>query len=292
MGKLSVGVAGWDYRDWNGIVYPAGSANRMDRLAFISRYVDAIEVNSTFYRPVAPRVAESWVRRTLPREGFRFTAKAHRTWTHERGDVTRDLVRPTLEGLAPIREAGQLGALLLQFPQSVHFTPDAMERLQRLVDLLGGWPLVVEVRHVSWNVDEAFDWLAENGVGWCAVDQPRVGRSTLEPVSRVTSRVAYLRLHGRNAADWFRPDAGRDRRYDYLYSADELEGLAETARGLSESAEETFVVQNNHFRGQALVNTLQLMRLLAGRTPAAPQDLVATYPALEPQVDVTRDRLF
>ena len=98
---------------------------------------------------------------------------------------------------------------------------------------------------------------------------------------RATSRVGYLRLHGRNTADWFREDAGRDARYDYLYSLRELEPLAKTATELANRTEELFVVQNNHFRGQALVNGLQMKHLVHGGSHAAPSDLVRSYPQLE-----------
>src|SRR5215471_19354928 len=127
-----IGVAGWDYPDWSGIVYPQGSSRGFDKLAWIARFVDAIEVNATFYRPVKPPVSASWLRRVENRPGFRFTAKAHRSWTHEAWVDPRPALEPTLEGLAPLRDAGMLGALLVQFPQSFHWTPDGRDRLARL----------------------------------------------------------------------------------------------------------------------------------------------------------------
>jgi len=287
---IRVGIAGWDYPDWDGAVYPVGS--RLDRLAWISRFVDLIEINSTFYRPAAPRTAAGWLRRTARRDGFAFSAKAHRAWSHEPLGDAAATVRPTLDGLAPLYEAGRLVALLVQFPQSFHHTPEALERLARLCDAAAGWPLVVEVRHVSWGDPAASAWLAGRGLSVCVVDQPRVGRATLGPDPRVTGRLAYLRLHGRNARDWFRPDAGRDARYDYLYAPREIETLAGTARTLAATAEELVVVQNNHFRGQALVNALQMMGHLHGARPAAPEALVRAYPDLAQQVRPLREGLF
>ena len=291
---IRVVVAGWDYPDWNGPVYPAGPTRPADRLTFLSRFVDVVEINNSFYRPVAPRVAESWLRRTeeAARSGFMFTAKAHRSWTHEPDADLVEVMPSVLDGLRPLREADRLGALLLQFPQSFHFDAAAIEHLSRLLDPLGDWPTAVEVRHRSWQADEAERFFRERRVAWCAVDQPRVGRSTLSALPRVTSDLAYLRLHGRNAAEWFRPDAGRDRRYDYLYDAGQLEQLAATARRMAGVAEELFVVQNNHFRGQALVNTLQMKHLLQGGKPSAPETLVNAYPELEPLVRIDPTRLF
>jgi uncharacterized protein YecE (DUF72 family) len=289
---IKVGVAGWDYPDWNGIVYPTRVGRGFDRLAHLARFVDLVEVNSSFYRPVAPRVAESWVRRTERRPEFVFTAKAHRSCTHEPADDPAAAASETLRGLAPLHDAGRLLALLLQFPQSFHFGKPAVGRLERLLPAFEGWPLAVEVRHASWESEPAAEWFERHGVGWCAVDQPRVGRSTAGLLARVTSPLAYMRLHGRNAADWFRPDAGRDARYDYLYDAAALEGLATAARAMAEAAENLVVVQNNHFRGQALVNALQMKSLLVGGRPEAPEELLALYPQLAPQVRVERTRLF
>jgi uncharacterized protein YecE (DUF72 family) len=290
--RVRVGVAGWDYADWNGIVYPVGSGRAFDRLAYLSRFVDVVEINSTFYRPAAPRVASSWVRRTAHRNEFRFTAKAHRSWTHESQDPTSDRVSATLEGLRPLRDADRLGALLVQFPQSFHDGRRQRERIDRLAEAAEGWPLVIEVRHVSWQSEDVESWFSSRGIGWCLVDQPRVGRSTLGALPRVTGPTAYMRLHGRNRSDWFRADAGRDQRYDYLYPRVQMRTLAQQARRMACRAEQLFVIQNNHFRGQALVNALQMKRLLGGETPRAPQELVATYPQLEAEVVTEYTRLF
>jgi len=288
----SVGVAGWDYPDWNGIVYPPRSQPRFDRLAWLARFVDVVEVNATFYRPVAARVAATWIRRVAARPAFRFTAKAHRSWTHETWDDAAAVVGPTLAGLAPLQDAGLLGALLVQFPQSFHWTQESGGRLARLLDVLHGWPVVVEVRHVSWDDDRAAAWMRERNAGWCVVDQPRAGSRTAPARGRVTAPVAYLRLHGRNEASWFDPAAGRDARYDYLYGMDELAPLASTARAMGAQAKALYVIANNHFRGQAVVNALQLKHLIQGVEPDAPEELVAAYPELSAVVATRRERLF
>ncbi len=287
-----IGVAGWDYPDWNGVVYPYRPTRGFDRLAHVARYVDTVEINSTFYRPVAPRVAESWVRRTADRPAFRFTAKSHRSWTHEPDANLERCVAATLDGLEPLRDAGKFGAVLIQFPQSFHFAPPATDRIDRLIRLAGDWPLVVELRHTSWESEPARDWFTNCGAGWCAVDQPRVGRSTLGLVNLVCGNVGYLRLHGRNRENWFKPDVGRDARYDYLYADKEVAELAATVGSMAGSAESLFVIQNNHFRGQALVNALQMRHLVEGTRPAAPDHLVASYPELSDRVTVERTRLF
>jgi uncharacterized protein YecE (DUF72 family) len=293
---IRVGVAGWDYPDWVGPVYPERATRGFDRLAFLSRFVQVLEVNSTFYRPADPRTSEAWLRRTADREGFTFTAKAHRSFTHEKEADLDAVVPETLLGLAPIRDAGKLGALLVQFPQGFRHTPESMTRLEALGDRLHGWPVVIELRDVSWDDDEAAAWCRERGFGWCVVDQPGMRkdgrRATAPPRPRVTSRVAYVRLHGRNARDWFRKGAGRDARYDYLYRVDQLARMVDDIRAMEAEAEELFVVQNNHFRGKALANALMLRHLLGEERPPAPEALVRAYPDLEGLVSVDQPGLF
>jgi len=291
---LRVGVAGWDYPDWAGVVYPGTCPRSFDKLAYLARFVDVLEVNSSFYRPTDPRAAESWVARSADLPAFRFTAKLYRAATHEDPEDLAAEVRRSVAGLAPLRAAGRLGALLLQYPQSFHRTKEAVERLRRTLDLVADWPAVVEVRHRSWDADEAQEALRSFGAGWCVVDQPSVGRSTAPPTPRVSARVGYLRLHGRNAADWFRDDAGRDARYDYFYGEAELKPLAEVARVLATQAEEVFVVQNNHFRGKAVANALWMKHLLTGAKPEAPERLVSAYPEIADAVRIVerRDTLF
>ena len=289
---IRCGVAGWDYPDWKGVVYPASAGRGFDRLAFVARYVDTIEINTSFYRPVSPNVAESWLRRTADLPAFRFTAKAHRSMTHEPETDPEKAAIETLPGLRPLLDAGRLGALLLQFPQSFRFTRTALARLDDLLPHLEDWPVAIEVRHSSWASEKAEEWFRTRDLGWCAVDQPRVGGATLSFLPRVTSSLGYLRMHGRNATDWFRGDAGRDVRYDYLYSPQQLRELESPLKTMAAAAENLFVVQNNHFRGKALVNALQMKGLLLDGKPLAPEDLVAAYPDLESRVRVERSRLF
>jgi uncharacterized protein YecE (DUF72 family) len=293
---IRVGVAGWDYPDWVGPVYPERAPRGFDRLAYLSRFVDVLEINSTFYRPADPRTAESWLRRTEARQPFTFTAKAHRSWTHGKEPDLAAGVPETLLGLAPLRDAQKLGALLVQFPQSFRKTPQALDKLSALQERLEGWPTVVEVRDISWDDEEAAAWFREHGLGWCVVDQPGMRRdgerATVPARPRVTSDVGYLRLHGRNARDWFRKDAGRDARYDYLYRPDQMAKMADALREMEPQAKELFAVQNNHFRGKALANALMLRHLLGEEQPQAPEGLVRAYPELEGLVSVEQPGLF
>jgi uncharacterized protein YecE (DUF72 family) len=162
---------------------------------FLAEHFDTIEINSTFYRPPEPWVAVNWVRSIVGNPRFRFTAKLFRGFTHER-NATADDERQFKEGIAPLVEAERLGALLLQFPWSCKNDEGNRAYLFGLVRRFRKYPLVLEVRHTSWNQQGIFDMLAELGVGLCNIDQPLFSKS-IAPAAEVASSVGYIRLHGR-----------------------------------------------------------------------------------------------
>jgi uncharacterized protein YecE (DUF72 family) len=291
---IRVGVAGWLYPDWAHIVYPPSKPSRFDPLAFIVRYFDTIEINSTFYRPPSPKTAASWARRTEGNPRFRFTVKLYRGFTHERSASYRE-ERVVKEGLTPLIERDRLGALLIQFPWSFKNESESRRYLEDLLERFHELPRVVELRHSSWDQPELYAYLSSRNVGFCNIDQPRIGRS-LGPSGKATGPVGYVRLHGRNYKDWFSEDADRDSRYDYLYSEDELEPWLDRIEQVTESSAETYVITNNHFRGKAAVNALQIKCKIEGKKVEAPASLVSAYPVLEPIADrigePTQERLF
>lgn len=280
---IRIGTAGWSYDDWRGVVYPQSPGPDFDPLRLLAGWFDLVELNVSFYRIVPPQNARSWLRRIEDCESFRFTAKLHQGFTHRR-DGDEELMREYLEGMVPLREAGRLGALLLQFPWSFERDGEAEAYLLSLLDRLDGWPRVVEVRHASWDDAELRARLHEAGVGLCSLDMPTTQRSvSLAP--HVTAPVAYLRLHGRNTESWFDREAGRDARYDWLYSEEELDEIEARIRTMAEAATETFVVANNHFRGQAVATALALRHRFGGERPRVPDRLVEAYPDLRPHVE-------
>lgn len=275
-----VGVAGWSYPDWGGIVYPRGAG--FDPLSFLAGYFDAIEVNSSFYRIPAARATASWARRSRSNPNFRFTLKLHQAFTHARRATSED-ERAFKEAVAPFVDQGVLGAVLAQFPWSFKNDPESRAHLAGLLARFEEYPLVVEVRHASWNEPEFYSFLAERSVGFCNIDQPLIGRS-LPPSDRATGPVGYVRLHGRNYQEWFRDGAGRDARYDYLYGEEELDPWISKIAEVSAAASSTYVITNNHFRGQAVVNALQIRARIEGKKVRAPRSLVERYPVLEKDV--------
>jgi uncharacterized protein YecE (DUF72 family) len=279
-GVIRFGPAGWDYPDWAGKVYPAPKPKGFDPLPYLAAYFDTVEINSTFYRPAAPNAAKKWVERVRDRQTFRFTAKLWKRFTHERGTAwTSEEVDLVRAGLDPLAEADKLGALLLQFPWSFRNTEENREWLRDLAKAFRDYPLVVEVRHISFNEPEFYAELAANRIGIVNLDQPMF-RNSLPPSARATSATGYIRVHGRNYKDWFRKTAGRDERYDYLYSAAELKPWAERTKALAEEPNVTdvYVVNNNHFAGQAVTNALMLEAEVTGKRVKAPKTLVETYP--------------
>jgi uncharacterized protein YecE (DUF72 family) len=279
--RVHIGPAGWDYADWDGIVYPSPRPRGFDALAFIASYFTLVEINSTFYRVPAPYVARRWVERVRDHARFRFTVKAHQSLSHRDGDATPAEVLPLRRAIEPIASAGRLGAVLLQFPWSFRFSSSARARIDARLADLAPLPLAVEVRHGSWESEEAGEFLAARGVSVCGVDQPVIGESLHPYRYRAGAAGAYFRLHGRNYRNWFAPDAGRDARYDYLYGADELSPWAGVIRRAALETTAVFVVLNNHFRGKAPANALQMAAMLRGGPMNAPSTLRRAYPQIE-----------
>src|SRR3990172_7446100 len=261
---IRYGVAGWDYKDWWGPVYPAPKPRGFDPLAYLAGYFDTIEINSTFYRPPAATSARSWARRVAHNGNFRFTAKLWQRFTHERDTAwTRDEVAAVREGMDPLAKADKLGCVLVQFPWSFKRTAESGEWLNDLISAFATYPLAIEVRHGSWNVPEFYAWLAEHEVGVVNIDQP-VFRNSIKPGAEVTAGTGYVRLHGRNYENWFSDTAESHERYDYLYTTEELKPWLDRIHEVAARARETYVITNNHYRGQAAVNAAMLRRLYSG----------------------------
>ncbi|MCL4217828.1 MAG: DUF72 domain-containing protein [Candidatus Hydrogenedentes bacterium] len=278
--SIHIGTAGWSYEDWKGIVYPPDMPGTTHPLELLSQWFDVVEVNSTFYRPPSARNCASWVEKVADKPRFAFTVKLWQRFTHERGSFPTDAeVRTYCDGIQPLVEAGRLGAILVQFPWSFKRTDANRRWLAAVMDAFADYPLALEIRHSSWNRPEVFEGLAERQAAFCNIDQP-LFRDSIAPSDKVTARVGYVRLHGRNAQDWFREDASRDERYDYLYSAEELSPWIEKIRAMRQRVNELFVITNNHYRGQAVVNALELGHALGGRKYALPKHLVDEYPRL------------
>ncbi len=287
-----MGPAGWSYPDWAGIVYPAKRPQGFHEAAFLAECFDAIEINTSFYQPLKPENCAHWIELVEPNRRFRFTAKLWQKFTHEPGATVED-EKAVRAGFDVLRKGGRLGAVLIQFPFSFHRTDETLRYLDGLLDRFKDYPLVVEVRHATWNDPAFFEFLDERGVGFCNIDQPVIGRS-LKPSEQATGPVAYVRLHGRRYDTWFSDDPAvpPSERYNYLYSGSELKPWVERIRAMMSHARRSqlpsegglsdiYVVTNNHYQGKAIVNALQLISLLKGVKVKVPETLRHHYPQLE-----------
>jgi uncharacterized protein YecE (DUF72 family) len=276
--KLHIGPAGWDYPDWQGVVYPPGLKGT-DRLTFLATLFTAVEINVTFYRPLKPDYARRWLAAVADTPDFRFTAKLWQVFTHERRLPDAEL-HQFREGLGPLLASGRLGVLLAQFPYSFHNTQENRAYLLKLKAALPEYPLAVEVRHRSWQQQAVREFLAGAGLDFCNIDQPQVSYP-MGATRWVTGPHAYLRCHGRRRETWFEFGEDRGARYDYLYGPEELEDLAARTRELLQKAAETYVIFNNHPAGQAVANALELAhRLNPARRLPVPPGLLAAFPRL------------
>ena len=287
---LRIGPAGWAYRDWAGYVYPSRRPKGFHEATYLAEYFDTIEINTSFYQPLRPEHAAQWIERVAANPRFVFTAKLWQRFTHDvrsvsSGSATAD-EREVRAGFDVLRAANKLGAVLLQFPFSFHRTEETVVYLSSALKRFADYPLVVEVRHASWDSPETLELLHGSGVSFCNIDQPIIGRS-LGPSAKATSGVGYVRLHGRRYDTWFSDDEAipAHERYNYLYTPKELAPWVTRIRKVTERARETFVITNNHFQGKAVVNALQLISILKGSKVKVPEPLRRHFPQIEEIAD-------
>jgi len=264
--QVRIGTSGYSFADWVGTVYPRG----MKPGAFLSHYAklfDSVEINATYYRTPSPQTFARMVERTP--EDFTFVVKVPRAMTHDLVAFDREL-EPFKKAIEPLVRAGRLGGLLAQFPHA--FAPSEASR-RHLGKLAHSFeteiPVHVEFRHDDWTNEATFDLLRTLGLGFVNVDLPELPHLP-RPSEVVTNRTGYVRLHGRNATTWWNQEkalAKAGDRYDYLYSASELEPWAARIERLAEGADIVYVFANNCHLGQSVVNALQLGQRL-GHSPA------------------------
>jgi len=296
--RVFIGPAGWSYPDWAGAVYPHKKPRDFDPLEYISSYFNLIEINSTFYRAPAPETSRRWAERVAGNPDFRFTLKAHRDFTHASAAPSASAAETFKRTIAPLLDADRLVCVLLQFPWSFKNTQKNRRRIEATIAALRPFPVAVELRHGGWGRDGAIESLVDSGTTVCAVDQPVIGDSLPFRSYRAGEVGTYFRLHGQNKSEWFKPGTNRDLRYNYLYSRGELASIADAVRGASETAKQTVVVLNNHFRGQAVANALELKSMLSGEKVRVPRGLSDAMPRLRsvalpnPNEEVTQRGLF
>lgn len=257
MSNIMIGTSGYSYDDWKGNFYP-DKCRQTDFLEYYSRHFEVLELNFSYYRiPDAGQCT-----RMINNSGGRveFVIKAFRQLTH---DISKTSITETaplfIKGISPFVESGNLGAVLLQFPQSFHYTTENRIYLKALIDRLRPLPISVEFRQKEWLRDSVYETLNSLGVGFVCVDEPRMP-SLIPPIVISTSSQGYVRFHGRNSEKWYGTDSTS--RYDYLYSKDELMEWLPKILKLAEKTEKMYVFFNNHAKAQAITNAKMLINLL------------------------------
>lgn len=309
MGELRIGTSGWSYPTgkgtWNGIFYPVRKGRKsavpgFDELSYYAEHFDTVEINSSFYGTPRREVSRGWAERT-PR-GFEFSLKLYQKFTHPEmyksshlkglpataaeldalAAVNRADVDEFRRAIDPLASAGKLGALLAQFPPSFKAGDEARQYLEWLLRVFGDYPVAVELRHSSWS-DEFSETLAllnAHGAAWTQIDEPKFRFSIRQNWLPNVKGFYYMRLHGRNAAQWWHHASSEDR-YNYLYTADELEPFAETAVSARSLVKKVYLYMNNHFAANSVANAVQVKQLVEEPvTGEYPPEMVERFPFL------------
>ncbi len=272
---VRVGTCSWADESLSKHWYPPGTKPG-ERLAYYAEHFDTVEVDSTFYSLPVEEMVARWAERTP--EGFVMHVKAFGVMTRhpvkverlppdlraeapvdDRGRVDRpprefraEVFKRFREALEPLRSAGKLGGILLQFPPYVVFKDRSLEYLEWAIEQLGGDEPLVEFRHASWlddeNRAETLKFLERLGAANVIVDAPRIegARNVIPTVLALTSPTLYVRFHGRNAGTWNKRGGGAQERFDHLYSADELREWAQPLRELAGEADQAFALMNTN----------------------------------------------
>jgi uncharacterized protein YecE (DUF72 family) len=250
-----------------------------------------VEVNSSFYRVPAVTAVKKWAERT-PAD-FEFSLKLYQKFTHPDmfakatgGDPSRLGSKDVDEfraAIAPLAEADKLGALLAQFPASFKNEAESRAYLEWLLESFREYPVAVELRHRSWSEQpaETAALLSAFEAALAQIDEPKFRTSIRQNLLPNVKSFYYLRLHGRNAAQWWKHDSSEDR-YNYLYSAGELEPFAEAARVASREVRKAYLYANNHFSAKSVANAAILKTQLGQKLPGEyPEEFIEEYPDLK-----------
>lgn len=258
--RVWIGCGGYSNGDWAapGLIYEG--VKKDDYLRVYSHYFDAVELNSSFYNVPGLRAFAGMVEKSGGRT--RMTVKLNKVFTHERTPTDDDFDR-MLQSPEPLREAGMMGPYLAQFPFSFHRTAANRRYLAQLAERFAGHELAVELRHASWDIPEVREGMAEFGLIWVSPDYPPTGGMP-EPQVHATGDIAYLRLHGRNTANWWEGSSAAER-HDYLYNRAEMDEWAEKIALVAADLSELYIFFENTTRGHALKNAPMLREALRAR---------------------------
>ncbi|MEE9166465.1 MAG: DUF72 domain-containing protein [Candidatus Neomarinimicrobiota bacterium] len=257
MTEIRIGTSGYSFQDWRGVFYPHNISNG-EMLTFYAQRFTCAEINSTYYRIPHARVFQHMVNKT-PGE-FEFIVKVHAEVTHARKNPDRSVADLTT-AIRPLMEQDKFRGFLAQFPYSFKNRFESRKYLIHLSQLTGDLPLFAEFRHSSWTTPPLYDFLKQHEIGYVDVDEPELP-NLVRPQQVTTTDTAYVRFHGRNELAWWDGDKGD--RYDYLYTASELEQWKDDITGILDRVKKIYLFFNNCYHGQAALNALDMKALLPG----------------------------
>lgn len=287
--KYHIGTAGWSYKDWVPNFYPKNQSAGFDWLQFYSHYFNCVEVNSTYYTYISPKIVDGWIKKVSDNDDFIFHIKLHQDFTHKR-KFDEQNIKAVRYNLDLLKKSERLGGLLIQFPYSFAFDGVSVQHIQKIKDIFSDVSCFVEVRHSSWRNNRALEFFKQNDLTLCTIDQPQIGQAIpFEPI--VTNDKAYIRFHGRNVEAWKKSlsDFGKKQtyeeqssRYSYLYSPGELVEIAQKIKAIESKVKEINVIMNNHPKGDAVANAFELIHLLEEKDKVQiPSTIVKAYSRLE-----------
>src|SRR5436190_13706511 len=297
-GRILVGTSSWADPGFVAEWYPEGMPAR-ERLPWYAARFEFVEVNSSFYAipelPTAMRWAE------ITPKGFTFDVKLHKLLsrhsaeleslppdlregaeTSERGrvkltpELEAAMVDATIEAIAPLEEAGKLGALLLQLTPAFAPHRHELDELAPLVERFAPRPVAIEFRHRGWvrdkRVEDTFAWLSEHGAAFVAVDAPPGDHvPIMPPVDAVTrDDLAYMRAHGRNTEGYLTGKSVAER-FGWEYTDEELEEIRQRAEAMAEEAVAVHVAFNSN-RGRDAPTSARRFRQVLGQDPGPPPE--------------------
>ena len=296
-GLVRVGTAGWTDPSLtaSGVFYPPGTESAGERLGYYAGRFSVVEVDSSYYALPSLRNAQLWAERTPP--DFVFDLKAHALMTGQPTEVSR-LPRPIREALPahlatqpriygkdlpadaydrvwtefaaalrPLKDAGKLGSVLLQYPRWFGPGPRSLDTILEARDRLGDIRCAVEFRNGLWfrglQAERTLRFLTDHDLPFVMVDGPQGLGSSIPPIAAVTSpALAIVRFHGRRTETWEKPGVGVAERFRYLYDASELGEWTSRVREAASQAGQVHVIMNNCHANYGTTNALEFAKML------------------------------
>lgn len=274
-----VGMGGWDLPPFDDVFYPRKPGKGFRKLEWYSKFFDFVELNASFYNTaLSPAQAVRWLADVALNPRFQFSVKLYRGFTHTLDASARDAVavRRLLE---PLRDAGRLAGLVMQFPSGFSFTKERREYIGKLSAAFSEDIRFLELRHRSWDTRAMREFVTTHGLCLVNTDLPRLPEH-MPFHADAWNGIAYFRMMGRNAETWNDPTRGD--RYLYRYTEGQLKDLIRQINGISPSPARVFVVFHNDPNAHSSVNGFQLRHIVKpGEKPLAPAGLVDRFPEIK-----------